>query len=258
METSTGFPAPAVASAMRILHLLAHDVPRAGVSEIARSLGLNKSTCFNILVTLQHYGAVAKMPGEAKYQLGPKLLELGAAVRRNFSRRGQIRRHLQPLVEETGIAGAIGQVLGDGTEFVVIDRIAPPGDGGLAPPVGHVYPLTAPAMGRALLSQLDEEEAIDLVRRKLGTLVPDAEAEWRAQLAAIRTAGYAISDEHYRPGISAVAVPLIAAGEAQIVLALVGHTETMRRLALDALGRRLIAVARALEAAPVSHGDAPT
>ena len=122
-----GLPAPAVAAAVRMLDFLAKVTPRAGVTEIARALDINKSTCFNILLTLAHYGVVAKLPGIAKYQLGPRLAELGGATRRQYRHRDVLRGHLVKLVDETRLICVIGQALGDETSFVIIDQIAPPG-----------------------------------------------------------------------------------------------------------------------------------
>ena len=85
-------PSPAVGTAIRILDYLSKQKPRAGVSEIARALCVNKSSCFNVLLTLVHFGVVSKLPGVAQYQLGPRLAELGGAARRQYSHRDALRR----------------------------------------------------------------------------------------------------------------------------------------------------------------------
>ena len=158
--------APAVASAVRILDFLATQSPRAGVTELSRSLGINKSTCFNILATLAHFGVVTRLPGMPKYQLGPKLVELGSAVRKHFWHRDLLRTHFERLVADTRLLCVIGQMLGNEASFVIIDQIAPIGQKAKIPahPVGTVLPLTGAAMGRALLSCLDEEDAIAITR----------------------------------------------------------------------------------------------
>jgi DNA-binding IclR family transcriptional regulator len=251
-ETQPGLPAPAVAAAVRILDFLAKQTPRAGVTEIARALGINKSTCFNILLTLAHYGVVAKLPGVAKYQLGPRLAELGGALRRQYGHRDLLRRQLEGLVADTGRVCVIGQVLGDETSFVIIDQIAPPGakSRNPAPNVGAVYPLTAPAMGRALLSCLDEEDAISIVRSLHAAMKPAQEAEWRAQLRKIRSAGYATSLEQYKDGVNAVASPIQRAGEAYLVAAFVAHARDLSGRRMEEIGPKLAKAARELSQGP--------
>lgn len=244
-QSEPDLPAPAVAAAVRILDFLAKQTPRAGVSEIARALDINKSTCFNILLTLAHYGVVAKLPGVAKYQLGPRLAELGGALRRQYGYRDLLRRHLERLVAETGLVCVIGQALGDESSFVIIDQIAPPGarSRSPAPNVGAVYPLTAPAMGRALLSCLDEEDALAVIRSlepKAGTLA------WRQQLEEVRRLGYATSLEQYKDGVNAVASPIERAGEAYLVAAFVAHSRDLPARRMETIGPKLAKAARDL------------
>jgi DNA-binding IclR family transcriptional regulator len=245
-DDSRRLPAPAVAAAVRILDFLAKGTPRAGVTEIARALGVNKSTCYNILLTLAHFGVVARIPGHAKYQLGPRLAELGRALRRQYGHRDVLRAQLEDLVASTGLACVIGQALGDETSFVIIDRIVPVGAAspGPAPHVGAVFPLTGPAMGRALLSCRDEDDAIGIVRAIVGDMGADARADWRRQLREIRRRGYAVSLEEYEHGVNAVASPIEGAGEAYLVVALIGRPSELDAGRIAELGPRLVRAAR--------------
>jgi DNA-binding IclR family transcriptional regulator len=253
-------PAPAVAAAVRILDYLAKDASRAGVSEIARALGIHKSTCYNVLLTLGHFGVVAKLPGAAQYQLGPRLAELGRALRRQYGHRDLLRAHLDDLVAETGQVGVVGQALGDDTSFVIIDRIEPPGarTPGPAPKVGAVFPLTGPAMGRALLACRDDDDALSVVGALLPALTDAQRARWRRELAAIRAAGYATSVGAYDPAVNAVAAPLEHGGEAYLVVALIGAPRALPARRIAALEPVLAARARAMGAAlaPAGGGDA--
>lgn len=241
-------PAPAVGTAIRILDYLAKHKPRAGVSEIARELGLNKSSCFNVLSTLVHFGVLAKIPGAAQYQLGPRLVELAGAARRQYSHRALVRRHFEDLVNESGVVGVIGQPLGDEASFVIIDQLAPPGlkSRNPAPPVGSVIPLTGPSLGRALLSVMDEEDALDVVRHCEPGLDGAGEQAWRQQLRDAKARGWAESLEQYQSGICAVAAPIGQAGEPYLVVGLVGHAADLPAARIAALGPRLAERARAL------------
>ncbi len=249
LAVEPGLPAPAVATAMRILDFLAKHTPRAGVSEIARALDINKSSCFNVLSTLAYFGAVSKLPGHAKYQLGPRLAELGGAARRQYSHRDLLRRHFEGLVGETRLVCVIGQPLGDDASFVIIDQIAPPGmkSRNPAPSVGAVFPLAAPSLGRALLSCFDEEDAIDIVRQRHRALDAAQIDDWRQQLRLIRARGYATSLEQFHPGVNAVAAPIEQAGEAYLVVGLIGHARELSARRIEEIGAQLAARARALQ-----------
>jgi DNA-binding Lrp family transcriptional regulator len=104
--------APAVDNAFAILDLLGRRPRGMGVSEIARELGLSKSSCFNILSTLLRAGAVEKRGPSTAWHLGPKLVELGTAARRGYSARAAVRALLQAFVDREKLVCLVGQVLG--------------------------------------------------------------------------------------------------------------------------------------------------
>ncbi|HEY1704508.1 MAG TPA: IclR family transcriptional regulator [Trebonia sp.] len=241
-------PAPAVASAMRILEYIAHVSPEATVSAIAGELGLNKSTCFNILKTLAECGYVAKDSRYPVYRLGPKLVELGTAARRNYSYRAQVKRQLVPVVEKFRLAGVIGQLLPGGAGIVVVDRVAPADGRVVTAPIGEVYPLWAPAMGRAYLATLPFEEVAsieDVVSRAQG---PSGLVRLKTELDLIRELGYATSRDDTE-GASAVACAVADPdGNAALVLCLVGATSDLPEESLGNVGRALRDTCREVEA----------
>ena len=68
---------PAVSSAVRILERLAAEWPRpVAPKDLIGDLGLNRSTCYNILATLQRAGWVTSNGDRSGWMLGPKLLTL--------------------------------------------------------------------------------------------------------------------------------------------------------------------------------------
>lgn len=239
-------PSPAVGNAFRILDYLARKQEGAGVSEIARALRLNKSTCYNVLSTMVGWGVVVKHPRYAVYRLGPKLIELGTAARRGSYYRNLVRRHVEKLVREAGLACLIGQPLANGEGIVVIDRVVPRGSDVLEAPIGQVYPILAPAMGRALLASMDEEEALELALQQ-GLSAAEVE-RLRAKLGEIRQQGFATSLGEYEKGVNAVAtVVRWFEDEAGVVLCLIGRSQDLPDHELEGLGRRLANTGRDIE-----------
>ncbi len=69
-----------VERAVQILQCFTQKENQLGVSDLSRRLGLNKSTVFGILTTLEHFNLVEKVSDIGRYKLGIKLLELGNLV----------------------------------------------------------------------------------------------------------------------------------------------------------------------------------
>ncbi len=248
--------APAVTSAIRIMNFLAFRSAEAGVSELARELGLNKSTCFNVLDSLVRGELLVKDSRRAAYRLGPRLVELGTASRRNFSRRALYRRALQPLVDEAGIACLISQLLADFSGVVVVDRVLPAQRRSdlVVAPIGQRYSIAAPAMGRSVLSHLDEGEALEILRGESGGHLAGKESAIIARLRDIRRAGFATSHEEFEPEVNAVATCVLGrSGEVSAVLCLIGATRDLPADRLADWGHRLTGLARELERM-ASHG----
>jgi IclR family acetate operon transcriptional repressor len=238
--------APAVDNAFTILDCLGGHPEGIGLSDIARELGISKSSCFNILTTMLRLGAVERRGGAVTWHLGPKLVELGTATRRGYSGRTAVRGALQALVDSEQLLCLVGQVLGGRAGIVVLDRVYPHSRGEwINVPIGEVYPLTAPAMGRAVLATFEEEDARLVVTAGKGT--PAKHAEQLATIAQVRLQGYSMSLAEYRPGIHAVAalVPGYKV-EPNLILCLVGHAEELPQARLAKLGLALKSTARAV------------
>jgi DNA-binding IclR family transcriptional regulator len=238
-------PAPAVSRAIQILEYLAVVKPQAGVSEIASALHINKSTCFNILRTLADESIVIKDSRYPVYRLGPRLIELGTASRRNFSHRGQIAEVVRPLVESLGLTCLIAQALPADRGAIVVDRIVPRGKAALTAPIGHVYPLTVPAIGRVILAARDIEDVLAFSHGLDAT-----EEETSALLAAldvVRARGFSSSAEEYQEDVNAVAAPVYGpTREIAFVLALIGHPDEFPASKIAEFGPALCGVAEQL------------
>lgn len=247
-------PSPAVGRAIRILEYLAHTQPEASLAEIANALELNKSTCFNILKSLIQSGVVVRDARFPIYRLGPKLVELGTASRRNYSYRALVKRALTPLVNEYEIACLLAQLLPHDAGIVVTDRIMPSRKDVLTAPIGHVYPLSVPAMGRIVLATRPFSDIVHL--NDLRTLSKNGGLEQlKAQLDHFRALGYATSVEEYQRGVNAVATPVHGSdGDIALLLCLLGHASDFPRERLDEAGSALRRTAAQLEEA-LHHGS---
>jgi len=148
---------PAVDQSIRILFTLANTVGgEASLTQLTKEVGISKSKGLAILNTLRNAGLVMRDDRTKNYSLGPNLLLLSRALINSTDLSRAATPYLEELASVTGCSIHMGVVAGE-TLFVVARRHAP---GGAYIPidVGHRYPLTWGAHGRAYLAALPPEE----------------------------------------------------------------------------------------------------
>ena len=212
---------PAVTAAVRILERLAKAWPDAvAPGALVRELGLNRSTCYNIVGTLQQAGWVAGLDGRPGWMLGPRLLLITGVTD---------KARLELEQEEI-------EALSSALEFVVFLAAREPSAGfrvlavaergtgvRVTVSVGDTFPFSAPALMQASLAWLDTAEADRLLDAE-GVIaftertVTEREA-LRLAFERVRTVGHAESLQQYNMAQSGVAAPIFdAAGAVRRVL----------------------------------------
>lgn len=148
---------PAVDQAVRLLFCLANTVGgEASLTQLTKEVSISKSKGLAILNTLKNAGLVTRDDRTKNYGLGPNLLPLGRALLNNTDLAKAATPYLEELAARTGCSIHLGVVSGE-TLFVVARRHAP-GGSYIPIDVGHRYPLTWGAHGRAYLASLPPEE----------------------------------------------------------------------------------------------------
>ena len=247
---------PAVTRAIQILDYLANHDAEVGVSTIALDLGLNKSTCYNILQALASESVVVKDSRFPVYRLGPRLVELGTVSRRQISHRSEVARVMEPLIGSLGITCLVAQPLAGDRGIIVVDRLFPANADALAVPVGTVFRITAPALGRALLAWRDIDEVFANVRR-FDDVNEDELTAMVASLDVVREKGFGWSNSEYQPDTNAVAAPIFGTDlHVSLVLCLMGPTSRFPTDQIDKVGRELVAATREIARLLVRRGVA--
>ena len=208
--------APAVTRAAVILDLLAENGGvAAGPSELARRLGLPKSSIANICAALADAG-LARRVGTG-FALGRKLAELGGAYLASVD---QIQEFYDVCHElEAGSDETIQLAVLDGIEMTYLARHDGRQPVRLTSQIGRRLPASVTATGKAALSSLDVDEVArrfegielpTLTRRSL----PTVEA-LLADLDVVRRRGYSMDDEETVEGVVCfgVAIPGRQPGE---------------------------------------------
>jgi len=200
---------PAVTRAVAVLDLLAAVGHPLGSSEIARQLGLAKSSTLNICVALEQSGMIHRREGE--FALGRKTVELGAAYLRGFD---IIREFYRECTASRYVRNELAQIaMLDGTKALYLARHEGRAPLRLSATVGDRFPASITAVGTVLLAELSDEVIRDRYRdeeslprwtdHSVGSL-----AELLDKVAAIRERGYAIDDRETNPAVYGVAVAI--------------------------------------------------
>lgn len=156
-------PPPPVKSATRaidVLELLA-DGPQAPThGDLARALGMPKSSLSELLATLESRGYVTCEAD--RYRLGPALLALAGTLLRRMDVARIAQPHVASLMLRTGESAAI--VVRQGAEVVVVCKENCDQPILYSLQLGQRGPITASAGGKAMLAFAPEAERAALLR----------------------------------------------------------------------------------------------
>lgn len=178
------------------------------VAEVARAIGSPRATARRAINTLEHMGYLA---GDGRlFSLTTKVLQLASA----YAASNQITALLQPACERLcrALDADCSAAVLDGGDVVRIAHAMPARSIALVPGIGFRVPAYCSALGRALLSALDDSEATavlgraELVRRTSHTLTTVSEV--MREVAQARKNGFALVDREAEDGFRSIAVPV--------------------------------------------------
>lgn len=160
-DVDKGALAPAVVKAVKILDLLAGSPGRAkALSDIARELGIAKSSTSNLCASLEDGGLVRRTEGG--YLLGRRAVELGSAYLAGFD---QIREFYRICEESPVLRHQLVQIaMLDGARVLYLAVYEGRERFPLSASVGDRYPASATAVGTALLAELTDDQIAALYR----------------------------------------------------------------------------------------------
>jgi len=200
--------------AVAILDLLALEGWRTG-AEVARELGVHRSTALRLLATLDRHGLVERDPRTAKYRLGRRVAQLASSVRGEVDLRQVARPVCEDLARELGETVTLDVI--DGGEIVPIEQASGSTSVMSVSWLGTRSPVHCTASGKVILAFAPPALRASVLgrpleRRTQHTLTDAAELE--AQLHEVREAGFARTYEELEVGLNAVAAQVRnAAGE---------------------------------------------
>lgn len=198
--------------ALILMEILGRDGP-TGVSDLARQLGIHKSTVFRLLATLQRRGLVEQHPVDQRYGLGMALIRLARSVREELDVVALARPASEELSRVTGETVNIS-VLEGGTVINLEEVNRSDSLLGVSW-LGRHTSLHNTSNGKVFLAFMDHEQARQALAGPLTSTTEHTVVDpdvLTAQLEQVRETGYAWQYEELEPGLAAVAAPIRDAG----------------------------------------------
>lgn len=243
--------------AVDIIDCVAKRPDGIGLAELSIGLGLNKSTAFHLIKTLEGAGLVAQNPETRRYRIGARLFALAAGALNERTLLLLATPILEDLSRETGDAAHLA--VRDRDEIVVVARTEATGMLQLSGRTGETRPAHATAIGKMLLAGMPGDD----LRRLLGSLrlrrftantITDRDT-LAEQLRIIRDNEVAYDDREFDEDIKCVAVPVRDfAGRCAGAMGLSGPAWRLAAKPLREKSRRLRAAADMLSAQLGSGG----
>jgi IclR family transcriptional regulator, KDG regulon repressor len=201
-----------VTTAIHLLKSFTEADGDLGISELAKRLGVAKSTVHRQASALLDEGLLQQNPETGRYRLGIGLFALGSLVRGRLDVTADSRHILNSLREKTGENVRLAVL--DRQSVVFLHDFESPQTLRLRSSTGQLRPAFCTAEGLCLLAGLREVSLASFMayprpQRTLKTITE--EAELRLVIRKVKRVGYAIEDEECDEGTRAIAAAIYGA-----------------------------------------------
>lgn len=189
-----------------LFHLHAGGSPR-GVSDVARDLGMAKSSVHRVLATLGRRGLV-EQDVDGRYRPGVALLALGLGVLDREPLASAARPVLERESERSGETAFL--TVARGGRIVVLDKCEGRSFLRVAPAIGAEVPVATTASGKLVLAL--DPAAVGLGQAPWPTLaatMPSDAASLEADVGEARRRGWALNRDEWIDGLTVVAAPVL-------------------------------------------------
>ncbi|PPE65504.1 IclR family transcriptional regulator [Caldimonas caldifontis] len=243
----------------RGLALLEHLAAHPGglpLASMAAELDIPLSACHRLLAELQRRGYVRQARKQGDYVLTTKVVSLGLGYLSNAGIVDIAEPLLERLAQKSGELVRLSIVDGDRLTWIAKAQGMRQGLR-YDPDMGMDARLSCTASGHAWLLTLSDERALALVTQQgfgapadYGPRAPTTVKALLGHLHAARVRGYAMIDEVFAPGMSAMAAPVLRRKEAVGVISIAGPRIRLTPERMHALAPDLLAAAA--ELGPIS------
>lgn len=235
-----------VATAAQMLREFGKGDTQLGVSELARRVGVGKSTAHRVVWTLVQEELLEKVEDTGLFRLTSTMRNLGVNAETALSLHQAATGPLDQLRSITG--HTLHVAILDGTDVLYVERRESPGALAVFHRVGGRNAAHVTSTGKLLLAFLDPEEqarvigSMRLTRKTPHTIT--SRTAFLAELASIRRQGYSENVFESELGMVSVAAPIRGrTGRVVAALSVAGKVENGEPDAVRKLTRPLIEAA---------------
>ncbi|MFV2047183.1 IclR family transcriptional regulator [Metabacillus sp. YM-086] len=228
-----------LANALSILKGFTMDHPEQGVTDVAKNLGLSKSTVHRLLASMASEGFVYKNPRSNRYSLGTSVLTLTNLVSSQLPILNESVPVLNMLTERTGESSHLG-ILED-HHMIYLQKVECDNPTSLFTHIGKRHPIHATSIGQAILAFWEQDERHQFLPEKLECYTTNtitSQESLYEKLNLIKAEKYAVCDQELQEQVMAIAAPIF--NEKGNVLAAINIVGPANRMKSKLKSHRLI------------------
>jgi DNA-binding IclR family transcriptional regulator len=252
--------APALERGLAVLELIANARASLTLPEIAKKLKLPKSSVHCLLVTLERQNYLQRNERTARYMFGPKLFSLANVSLSGLKVRQIAAPHMLVLTQRTGLATHLAVL--ERNEAVLVEKAEPRGVLKLATWLGKRMDLHCTGVGKALLSQMNDDEVARIVcetglpRHNDNSITSIRKLQ--QELARGRKLGFFVDDEEDEIGYRCVGAPIFdETGQVAAAISVSGTTLQVREDNSNLLAEQLVRTAQSISHSLAGHSSNP-
>jgi DNA-binding IclR family transcriptional regulator len=224
-------PIQSVARAAGLLQQLAVLGRPASLAELSSLSGLERSTAWRLLTTLEACGLVDRESSSDGFRVGFGAVAVAAAALSDGTAlASRVQPELRRLCAATGETAAVSLVRGN--KVIVVDQVNPTSVMSVSW-VGREFPLHTSSPGKLVLAFFDPGGLDRFLAEPLQALTERTitdPAQLRQELAQIRTSGVAASDQEFERGCVGFSAAVTDwAGRPAAIFSVTGPSFRMRR-----------------------------
>ena len=209
MAATDHYTLSSVKKALKLLRSFSVDEPEKGITELAKTLHLTKSTVQRLVVTLTEEGFLQKNPKTHRYRLGMSILGLSGIITSSNELYNEAMPVLRKLVEVVGETAHLAIL--DGMEVVYLMKVDCNHPVRLITRLGSRNPLYCTSSGKAILAHQDQQMIEQVIKNGLNRVAENTITDpemLRKELEKIKAQGYASDVNEVDDGTVSVAAPI--------------------------------------------------
>ncbi|MGM0653409.1 MAG: IclR family transcriptional regulator [Bacillota bacterium] len=210
MSFGKGETSSSLTRAIQVLKQLCKEPYAYRVSDLANTLGINRTTLYRMLNTMEEQGLVIKTESGKKYKLGPMAYQIGSVYLNSFQFHDKIFPILDRISHES--QESVGLAVREGEKIISLYEIEIYQPMKMNYKPGLLYPINRGCYGKCLMAYHDQDKVEAMLDqqhfKKVCKNTLTGKEEILKEYKKIREQGYVVSDEEVFPQAVAVGIPV--------------------------------------------------